>query len=127
MYCVKRPPSKCILEKKKKKNGKRESSIFIQDLSTAIDEHPSEILKGREVCNDLYNLYVKIAECNKGLADQELIRCYYYFGKALWGRFEEHRLLHLEHEAQKRVNEEVRQQLPPDVSNDTQENNTIRS
>lgn len=105
-------------KKKTKKNGER-ISIFIQELSTAVDEHPPEVLKEREDCNDLYNLYVKIsnAERDKGRANQEVIRCYYFFGKALWGRFEEHRLLHLEHEAQKMVNEEVRQQLT-DVSND---------
>ena len=92
--------------------------MIIQELTTAIDDHPSEILKEREVCNDLYNLYVKIthAESNKGLVEQEVI--YYNFGKALWGRFEVHRLLHLKYEAQKRVNEEMHQQLPK-VSNDT--------
>ena len=77
-------------------------------------------MEEREDTDDLYNLYVKItnAEGKSGQANQEVIRSYYYFGKALWGRFEEHRLLHLEHEAQKRVNEEVRQQLPINVSND---------
>src|SRR5688572_15317552 len=49
------------------------------------------------------------------LANQEVIMCYYHFGKALLGRFENHRLLHLDHEAQKK---EVRQQLPINVSND---------
>lgn len=73
-------------------------------LIQKIDVYPSKVLEEDGNSDDLFNMYNKIAkaEASNGLTNQEVIRYYYHFGKALLGRFEYHRLLHLDHEAQKK-------------------------
>src|SRR5215216_4302176 len=70
--------------------------------------------------NQFYNLYCKIinAEIQNRISNQEVIKYYYLFGKVSSERLEFHKKFHLEHEAQKAVNVEIRQQLPNNITND---------
>ncbi|CAJ0760673.1 11237_t:CDS:2 [Entrophospora sp. SA101] len=63
--------------------------------------------------NFLY-LYSRIdqAESKNETTNQDVIRCYYCFGKALEDRFEHYKKTNPKRTAQALVNEEVRKQLP---------------
>lgn len=64
-------------------------------------------------------LYVKIvnAEDKHEVSNQEVIRAYYFFNEALSWRLDHHKKTMEEHEAQRQVNDEVRDQLPKNNEN----------
>jgi hypothetical protein len=74
----------------------------------------------REVESDrtLFNLYLKIsnAEERKEKAHHELIGAYYYYGEELEKRLAHYRRSKAEHEASKKLYEEVKDQLPKEVT-----------
>jgi hypothetical protein len=116
-----------IFQGRKRKKNKRDSStikeVFIRELST-VQQLPEEF---RENGNsktpserNFFSFYFKItnAERQNGITSQEVIGTYNFFGMALLECFEFHRKYHLEHEAYKKVNEEVCQRLPNTISDD---------
>ena len=50
----------------------------------------------------------------------EVLRCYYFLGEELEKRLEHYKQTMEEHEAQKKVNDEVRDQLPKEVTKNAQ-------
>lgn len=67
------------------------------------------------------SLYCKIinAEGKLEVSNQEVIRAYYYLGEALSRRLDYHKKTKEEHEAQRLVNDEVRDQLPKEITKTT--------
>jgi hypothetical protein len=111
-----------------KKTKKSKNSMFIQELSNdnpvqPFVNQPTEIIQEKEEKeeNIFFNLNIKItnAETRYNVTNQEVIKNYYLFGKALLERLNLYKENYMEHEAQKKVNEEVRQQLPNNVTEDT--------
>ncbi|CAB5335218.1 hypothetical protein RhiirA5_444450 [Rhizophagus irregularis] len=66
---------------------------------------------------DLYNAIIN-TEGQVEIANQDVIRSYYNFGKALADRYEHYKENNPNRTAQTLVNEEVRKQLPVSVSDD---------
>ena len=65
-----------------------------------------------------FDLYLKIfnAEERNENAHYEMLRCYYFLGEELEKHLEHYKQTMEEHEAQKKVNNEVRDQLPKEVT-----------
>lgn len=66
----------------------------------------------------LLSLYCKIAnaEASNEASNQEVVRCYFHFGDALSRRLDFYKNTQELHEAQRSVNDEVREQLPKEVN-----------
>jgi hypothetical protein len=71
-----------------------------------------------EVFFDLYNAIVKMEEQAEN-ANRDVIKSYFNFGKALADRFDYYMKANPKRTSQALVNEEVREQLPVSVSDDS--------
>jgi hypothetical protein len=67
---------------------------------------------------DLYNAIVKMEE-QAEIASRDVIKSYFNFGKALTERFDYYMNANPKRTSQVLVNEEVREQLPVSVSDDS--------
>ena len=76
-----------------------------------------------------FDLYLKIsnAEEQNEHARHEVLRCYYFLGEELEKRLEHYKQTMEEHEAQKKVNDEVRDQLPKEVTKNALRKKTERA
>ncbi|CAJ0885388.1 13920_t:CDS:2 [Entrophospora sp. SA101] len=114
-----KPPSK-----KKKSSSREDSPVLkklIDELSTDVSGTSEVINNAREDTSNTSNflyLYSRIdqAESKNETTNQDVIRCYYCFGKALEDRFEHYKKTNPKRTAQALVNEEVRKQLPHTLS-----------
>lgn len=122
----KRTRNSSEIQNKKAKKLKK-NSMFIQEL-TANNPNQSSVNQSSEIIqekeekeeNVFFNLNIKItnAETQYNITNQEVIKYYYLFGKVLSERLDLYKKFYMEHEAQKKVNEEVRQQLPNNITED---------
>ena len=89
--------------------------LFIEELTNSNTINSSKVIveEEKEENSVFFNLNIKItnAEAKYNTTNQEVIKCYYLFGKALSERLDLYKESYMEHEAQKMVNDEVRQQL----------------
>ncbi|CAG8845618.1 502_t:CDS:1 [Gigaspora margarita] len=107
---------------KKPKQTKKESHVLnelIKELSTE-PETPQTPVTRKENANNFLDLYNNItyAENQNEIMNQEVITCYYHFGKALDNRYDHYKKSNPKRTAQALVNKEVRSQLPNSVSDD---------
>ncbi|CAG8628752.1 23403_t:CDS:1 [Gigaspora margarita] len=107
---------------KKPKQTKKESHVLnelIKELSTK-PEIPQTPVTRKENANNFLDLYNNItyAENQNEITNQEVITCYYHFGKALDNRYDHYKKSNPKRTAQALVNKEVRSQLPNSVSDD---------
>ena len=111
-----KPPSK-----KKKSSSREDSPVLkklIDELSTDVSGTSEVINNARKDTSNFLYLYNRIdqAESKNETTNQDVIRCYYCFGKALEDRFEHYKKTNPKRTAQALVNEEVRKQLPHTLS-----------
>ncbi|CAG8558312.1 11615_t:CDS:1 [Cetraspora pellucida] len=109
-----------ISNKKTKKAVKKESHILkdlIKELSTESETQQDPVTR-KENANSFLDLYNNITytENQNKITNQEVITCYYHFGKALNNRYDHYKKSNSKHKAQALVNKEVRLQLPNSVS-----------
>jgi len=110
--------------KKAKKQSKKEDSPvlkkLIDELSTDVSGTSEVMEEAREDTSNFLYLYSRIdqAESKNETTNQDVIRCYHRFGKALEDQFEYYKKTNPKRTAQALVNEEVRKQLPDSVSDD---------
>ncbi|GES91403.1 hypothetical protein GLOIN_2v244665 [Rhizophagus clarus] len=98
---------------KKRANEATDSSASKKSKKRDLDED-SNILKRliRELSSDTTRISITNAEERNEKARHELIIAYYYYGEELEKRLVHYREKHEEHEADKKINNEVRDQLP---------------
>jgi hypothetical protein len=101
--------------------------ILIEELSSnsSLDSTTSETETHNSLSN-LTKLYNDIVN-NEKRANQEIIKCYFAFGKELENMFANYKKKHREREAQKRLNEEVLKQLPSNLSKNAVEKRIERA
>ncbi|CAJ0826455.1 12240_t:CDS:2 [Entrophospora sp. SA101] len=111
-------------KKAKKQSKKEESPILkklIEELLTTAPEIPEEVIEVDENTNNFLYHYSKIshAESKHEIANKEVIECYYDLGVAIKKRFDHYRNLnHGERVCLALVNDEIRKQIPDDITND---------
>ncbi|CAG8830441.1 38813_t:CDS:2, partial [Gigaspora margarita] len=121
----KRPSKNTTKDKssnKKPKQTKKESHVLnelIKELSTEPETPQTPVVRKENADNfvDLYN-NIATAEAQNEITNQEVITCYYLFGKALEDRYDNYKKNNPKRTAQVLVNKEVRLQLPNSVSDD---------
>jgi len=88
-----------------------------------------ESVREVEEARTFFDLYLKIsnAEERNENTRHEVLRAYYYFGEELEKRLDHHKQTMEEHEAQKKVNDEVRDQLPKEVTKNAIRKKTERA
>ncbi|CAJ0847205.1 14447_t:CDS:1 [Entrophospora sp. SA101] len=106
---------------KKTKTKKGESSMLIK----LIEELKTPSSSSNEIAPqsattpgnfaELYNAIIN-AEGRIGNVNQEIIKCYFTFGKKLEERLTEYKGTNKERRAQRKLFEEIEKQLPPDLS-----------
>lgn len=104
---------------KKKKTLKKPKNItLIQELTTDAPNFKIMEEDKNDDTNSFFNLYCKItkAESQNKVSNQELIKCYFLFGKAISEKTRYYKKFYVEHIAQQKVNKELRQQFPDDIS-----------
>lgn len=111
--------------KKAKKQSKKEESPMlkklIEELLTTAPEIPEEVIEVSENTNNFLYHYINIsnAESRSEIANREIIECYYNFGVAIKNRFDHYKNLNQgERACSALVNDEIRKQLPSDITND---------
>ncbi|CAB4486896.1 hypothetical protein RhiirA1_386774 [Rhizophagus irregularis] len=105
---------KSSCKKAKKTCGKKESDKLkkiIEELSSETSRSLEVMEEGTESFFDLYNAIIN-TEGQVEIANQDVIKSYYNFGKALADRYEHYKENNPKRTAQTLVNEEVRKQLP---------------
>lgn len=128
--------------KKVKKVIKDEDSIVLKRLIRELSSDTTRISEIREKkglhkesvrqvdgSRIFFDLYLKIskAEENSDNARHEVLRAYYFLGEELGRRLTDYKQSMEEHEAQKKVNDEVRDQLPKEVSKNALRKKTERA
>ncbi|CAJ0923817.1 12201_t:CDS:2 [Entrophospora sp. SA101] len=114
------------------------TSSIVRRMNTPIKNSPNLSIKEREALQResirgsenkiFFDLYLKISNAEKQNDNvrHELIRSYYYFGEELEKRLTQYKDLP-EHKAQKKINNEVRDQLPKEISKPTIRKKTERA
>src|SRR5581483_416689 len=104
------------------KTGEKKASDmlekFIEELSSETTQAQDVVEDGVGSFFDLYNEIVKMKE-RVEIANGNVIKSYFNFGKALTERFDYYMNANPKHTSQVLVNEELRKQLPVSVSDDT--------
>jgi hypothetical protein len=110
---------KSSCKKAKKSGGKKESDKLKKFIELSSETSRSlEVMKeGTGSFFDLYNAIIN-TEGQVEIANQDVIKSYYNFGKTLADRYEHYEENNPKRTAQTLVNEEVRKQLPVSVSDD---------
>ncbi|CAG8481318.1 4921_t:CDS:1, partial [Scutellospora calospora] len=98
------------------KKAKKESHVLnelIKELSTEPETPQAPIVRKENAVNfdDLYN-NITNAETQNEIMNQDLITCYYLFGKALSEQLEHHKKSNPPYASLLLVNEEVKEQIP---------------
>ncbi|RGB33914.1 hypothetical protein C1646_761147 [Rhizophagus diaphanus] len=108
-------------QKKRSRKDKRSDETGASTASTASTENHlvQEVMEERVGSFfDLYNAIVKMEE-QAGIANRDVIKSYFNSGKALTERFDHFMKSNPKRTSQILVNEEVREQLPVSVSDDS--------
>ncbi|RHZ86723.1 hypothetical protein Glove_46g13 [Diversispora epigaea] len=118
-------PSKKLSIKKVKIPVKKEKSPIlkklIEELTSTVSEKSEKVTEVDENNANFLFHYNKItyAESKNEIANREVIECYFNFGEAMRKRFEHYRNLnHGERACLALINEEIRKQIPDDITND---------
>ncbi|CAG8552649.1 507_t:CDS:2, partial [Cetraspora pellucida] len=124
------------ISSKKQKQDKKESHILKDLIKELSSKDPIKTIAQTESASELstspiifLDLYIKIvnAEDQNKKTNQEIIRYYYDFGKALKDRLNYYKTLHPKQTAKMLVNDEVRNQLSQKVTETTLRKNTEKA
>ncbi|RGB26884.1 hypothetical protein C1646_720091 [Rhizophagus diaphanus] len=96
----------------------RELSIGTPKVSEVKERESLYKMSQQPDTSSFLTLYCKIAnaEASNETSNQEVVRCYFHFGEALSRRIDFFKDTQELHEAQRSVNDEVREQLPKEVN-----------
>ena len=113
--------SKSSSKKVKKHVSKEDSPILkklIEELTSTIPENSKKAIEVNESTNNFLYHYNKIMQ-TESKASREVIESYFNFGEAMKKRFDHYKnLKHGDRACLALVNDEIRQQLPDNITND---------
>ena len=116
--------NKSSSKKAKKQVSKEDSHILkklIEELTSTIPENSGKAIEVNEDTNNFLYHYSKITqtESKSEIANREVIESYFNFGEAMKRRFDHYKnLKHGDRACLALVNDEIRKQLPDNITND---------